>query len=152
VLVGERGVGTDAAAVLTLVADALSAEGFVVALQLPEAAVGAAMDASALESVLSTLCENARQAGATRLDITLASRDGTVSIDLVDDGPGVPAADVDRIFDPFFTSKREQGGTGLGLAIARSLLGAYRGELLLVPSVEGAHFRLLCPSSDAGTI
>ncbi|MEO7466225.1 MAG: ATP-binding protein [Sphingobium limneticum] len=51
----------------------------------------------------------------------------------------------ERSSTPFFTSKREQGGTGLGLAIARSLLEAYRADLSLLLSSQGAHFRLLCP-------
>lgn len=54
----------------------------------------------------------------------------------------MPPADREGIFDPFFTSKREQGGTGLGLSIAQSLLQAYRGSLELIPSERGAHFRI----------
>jgi signal transduction histidine kinase len=149
VLVGEQGASTDAAAVLVAIADALSTERFAIVLHLPDAVSPVAMDASALESLLSTLAENAQQAGASQLDITLTAARGSVRFDLVDDGPGIPPGDIGRIFDPFFTSKREQGGTGLGLAIARSLLDAYRGELSLLPSGQGAHFRLICPAAAA---
>ncbi|VWX51286.1 HAMP domain-containing sensor histidine kinase [Novosphingobium sp. 9U] len=147
VLVGEADATADAGKVLASVTDAFSGETFPVLHYPAETPLMVAIDAGALEAVLSTLAENARQAGATRLDIAVAVEGEMVRIDLVDDGRGVPAGDVTRIFDPFFTSKREQGGTGLGLAIARSLLDAYRGELLLVPSERGAHFRLLCPAA-----
>jgi len=149
VMVGEQGASTDANAVLVTIADALSTDTFSIVLHLPAAPVLVAMDESALESLLSTLAENAHQAGASQLEITLARQEGAVHFDLVDNGPGVPDTDAERIFEPFFTSKREQGGTGLGLAIARSLLGAYAGNLVLVPSQEGARFHMLC--RPAGT-
>ncbi|PJG46598.1 two-component sensor histidine kinase [Sphingobium sp. LB126] len=150
VLVGESGARADAGPVLAAVADAMANETFAIGLHLPGMMPPLAVDADALESVLATLCENARQAGASRLDISATRQDDQVWIALADDGPGVPEADRDRIFDPFFTSKREKGGTGLGLAIARSLLDAYRGKLQLMPSARGAHFRLICPIVQAG--
>jgi signal transduction histidine kinase len=48
-----------------------------------------------------------------------------------DDGPGIAAGDRDRVFAPFFTTKRTTGGTGLGLAIARSLIEGAGGGLTL---------------------
>jgi signal transduction histidine kinase len=152
VLVGQQGASTDAGAVLLAIADALSTERFAIELHLPETRALAAMDASALETLLSTLAENAHQAGASRLEITLARQGDVVTLDLLDDGPGVPAGDAERVFEPFFTSKREQGGTGLGLAIARSLLDAYGGRLSLLPSEQGAHFRLLCRAAGSGVL
>ncbi|WP_336962727.1 HAMP domain-containing sensor histidine kinase [Sphingobium aquiterrae] len=146
VLVRESDARTEVGPVLAAVADALKREDFVIGLRVPEEISPLAMDAGALEAVLTTLAENARQAGASRLDMTVVAQNGVAWIDLVDDGAGIPQGDRDRIFDPFFTSKREEGGTGLGLAIARSLLDAYRGELQLMPSARGAHFRLACPT------
>jgi signal transduction histidine kinase len=144
VLVGERDARTDARAVLASVADAMTGERFTIVLEVPEATPAISMDAGALEAVLTTLAENARQAGATRLDITLTHEDGGVAIEVADNGPGVPQGDRERIFDPFFTSKREAGGTGLGLAIAASLLDAYGAGLTLVSSQYGARFRIEC--------
>ncbi len=67
---------------------------------------------------------------------------------------GVPEGDRDRLFEPFFTSKRESGGTGLGLSIARSMLTASQGELWLRPSSTGACFelghRFIMAHPDAG--
>jgi signal transduction histidine kinase len=130
-----------------LVGDSSASAELAIDLRMPKKGNSLALDAGALEAVVTTIVENARQAGASRLDIGLSYHDDEVWIDLADDGPGVPPADRDRIFDPFFTSKREAGGTGLGLPIARSLLHAYRGALLLLPSGPGAHFRMVCPTA-----
>ena len=149
VLVGDSNATAEAAPVLAAVADAFRNDTLDIRVHAPPTTPPLALDGGALEAVITTLAENARQAGAARLDIDLSQRGDEAWIDLVDDGPGVPPADRARIFDPFFTSKREAGGTGLGLAIARSLLNAYRATLLLVPSAQGAHFRIVCSTGDA---
>lgn len=134
---------TDAAPVMMAIADGFSGPEFAVELILQDTIPLLRIDGDALEAVLTTLVENARQAGAKLLTITMTADASTVRFDLIDDGPGIPAGDRDRIFDPFFTSKREQGGTGLGLSIARSLLQAYGGSLDLVSSPQGAHFSIV---------
>ena len=53
----------------------------------------------------------------------------TVEIQIVDEGVGIPAENIGRIYDPFFTTKREQGGTGLGLSISNSIIQKYGGTL-----------------------
>ncbi len=105
--------------------------------------------------MLTTLVENSRRAGATCVTVTARAAPTAVLLDVADNGPGVPGPDRFRVFDPFFTSRRETGGTGLGLSIARSLLAASRaeielveGELVegeLVEGVGGARFRLMPP-------
>jgi signal transduction histidine kinase len=137
---------TDIVPILAAVTDGLGGPHFTIRKDLPDALPALALDADALEAVLTTLIENARQAGARQLSINVSTGTNNIRLDLVDDGPGVPPADHERIFDPFFTSKREQGGTGLGLSIARSLLQAYRGSLELIPSERGAHFRIIIPA------
>ncbi len=93
------------------------------------------------------LIDNARQAGASHLVISGTSAGGAVSVDFADNGSGIPPADRMRIFDTFFTSKRESGGTGLGLAIARSLAESAGGGLALEDGSVGAQFRLTLPMS-----
>lgn len=132
----------DARPILAAVADAFCSPGFAVVLDLPDAVPLLRIDGEAFDAVLTTLVENARQAGATLLTISARQESGAVRFDLIDDGPGIPVTDHSRIFAPFFTSKREQGGTGLGLSIARSLLQAYGASLDLVPSAQGAHFTI----------
>ena len=65
-----------------------------------------------------------------------------VELSVIDNGPGVPAADQGQLFEPFFTT--EAKGTGLGLYLARELCAANRAALEYVDDVPGAHFRILC--------
>ena len=141
----EADVATPLAAPVLRVTDALRQPGFHIVVDLPPGLPEAAVPAGALEAVLTTLVDNSRQAGATRVTITAGATGATVQLDVADNGPGVPEADRDRIFDPFFTSRRETGGTGLGLSIARSLLAANRAEIELIEGGEGAGFRLALP-------
>lgn len=109
----------------------------------PELSV--AMEEAALETVLATLAENARQAGAGAWRVDLGADAGMAVITLADDGPGIAAGDRDRVFDPFFTSRRTEGGTGLGLPIARALVANHGGSLDLEASGPGATFVLRLP-------
>ncbi len=73
----------------------------------------------------------------------------SVEITVTDTGVGIPVEDMDRIFEPFFTSK--EGGTGLGLAISRQIVVDHGGTLTCesVPGV-GTTFRLTLPAPDEG--
>lgn len=135
----------DLAAVAGRVADAFATDRFAVAVHIPHGPVLLAIDPAALETVLTTLVENAAQSGASRVAIVGGVGDGSCKLEVEDDGPGVPVRDRDRIFDPFHTSRREAGGTGLGLPIARSLARNAGGSLDLVPGDGGARFLLTFP-------
>jgi two-component system, OmpR family, sensor histidine kinase ChvG len=132
---------------LAKVADAMRGSNFAVELALRSPLPPAAMDRAALESVLITLIENARQAGATSIRIEALAKLRDVQMVVADNGPGIAPADQARLFEPFFTTRRADGGTGLGLAIARALVEAHRGRLELVPGDTGASFRLLVPKA-----
>ncbi len=144
---GDPAARTALGPLLAQVADGLRRDDFAIAIDLPEGLPPLATEAGALEAILITLIENARQAGAHRLTISAARDDSAVALRLADDGPGIPAADRERVFDPFFTSKREDGGTGLGLPIARALAENGRGQLELAESEAGAVFILTLPSA-----
>jgi signal transduction histidine kinase len=97
------------------------------------------------------MIQNAEQAlaprgsGCIRVQVT---QDGDhVALRVSDDGPGVPAADADRIFEPFFTSRPRPESTGLGLPVAREIAAAHRGSLELEPVPDGASFRLRVPKA-----
>jgi signal transduction histidine kinase len=72
-----------------------------------------------------------------------------IVVEVVDDGPGVPAQLNDRIFDPFFTTKPK--GSGLGLSIVRKIVDAHDGRIDLhsVPG-EGTRFRVTLPVTNGG--
>jgi len=63
-----------------------------------------------------------------------------VVISVSDNGTGIDPQVMDKVFDPFFTTRREEGGTGMGLSIVRSLVQARGGRIELVPSDKGAAF------------
>lgn len=112
-----------------------------------------AMSAAAFESIFSILLDNTLQhAGTGRsVSITLSPTDGDdgagLEIGYADDGPGIPPPTAGKIFNPFFTTAREQGGSGLGLAIVRSLLKAHNGTIELLPSEKGTAFGIRLPGA-----
>ena len=83
-----------------------------------------------------------------RIDLGLAARNGGVSVDVRDTGPGVAPADRARIFEAFVSEDLD--GTGLGLPIARELALALGGRIELQSEVgRGSRFRLLLPLEPA---
>jgi len=142
----DPGARTALEPLLNQVAEGLRRTDFAIAMNLPTTLPPVMAEPGALEAILTTLIENARQAGASEVTIAASLADGAVTIRLADNGPGIPAADRERVFDPFFTSKREQGGTGLGLPIARALAENSSGQLELADSDSGAVFVLTLPT------
>jgi signal transduction histidine kinase len=138
-------VAADALAAVRRVADAHDGPGFVVTVTAASSPPLVAVQASTVEVVLTTLIENARQAGASEVSIDLV-RDGEDLIaTVIDNGRGIAPADAERVFEPFFTTRRAAGGTGLGLAISVSLLGAEGGRLARAPVERGTRFTLTLP-------
>lgn len=138
---GEGPAAVDIVAIAHKVADALRGRDLMIGVEADRGEVRACVVPSTLETVLTTLVENSRQAGATRIEIRIAAAP-EVRVIVADDGPGIPVADRERVFEPFFTSHRASGGTGLGLPIARSLLAASRAELHLIEHATGAAFEI----------
>ena len=66
---------------------------------------------------------------------------GTVSVTVDDDGPGIAEVEFDRVFDPFYriesSRSRETGGVGLGLAVVRSVVRGHGGDITLANRPEG---------------
>jgi signal transduction histidine kinase len=141
----EADAEAELAAPIRRAADAQAGPGFAVDLDLPASLPPAAAPEATLESVVGVLLQNSRQAGASRATVAVRAEDDRLRLTVVDDGPGVPAPDRERLFEPFFTSRRESGGTGLGLSIARSLLAASNATIDLAPSLTGAVFEVWLP-------
>ncbi len=104
------------------------------------------VDVDMIEQLLINLLQNAEQALATIESpkvnmVGSMNRRGHVVIDVFDNGAGVPDDIVQKIFVPFFTTKRE--GSGVGLALTRQVMIAHGGSVKLNPSpLGGASFRL----------
>jgi signal transduction histidine kinase len=95
----------------------------------------------ALRRCLANLIDNAHRYGGGEVEVTL--RDGTeaVEIRIEDRGPGIPAEERERVFEPYVrleaSRARHTGGAGLGLAIARAVARAHGGEVTLAPRDGG---------------
>jgi signal transduction histidine kinase len=90
-------------------------------------------DGEALLRVVTNLLDNATRHGRTRVTLGAERRNGSVLVEVADDGLGFAPDDLARVFDPLFRSDRARGGatggTGLGLAIARRLARAHGGDV-----------------------
>ncbi len=91
-----------------------------------------------LNQVFMNLLQNAGQAisGQGKIDITTRKTDDSVQIIITDDGKGIPADKIDRIFEPFYTSKPVGAGTGLGLSISYGIIERHNGTIA-VESIKG---------------
>jgi signal transduction histidine kinase len=89
------------------------------------------------EIVAVNLIQNAVQAGATLVEIDLQAYATGGEIAFRDNGSGISAHNRERLFQPFFTTRRQSGGTGLGLRIVRSLLSAQGGSIRFAPGDSG---------------
>ncbi|MEM7429419.1 MAG: ATP-binding protein [Pseudomonadota bacterium] len=106
------------------------------------AAVQTRLSDESLGIIMSNLIDNALAAGATSITVTLSGSTAEHQISVSDNGPGISEGNRAKIYDPFFTTKRDEGGTGLGLGIVRSLVEAHNGRIELVNTRSGASFRL----------
>jgi signal transduction histidine kinase len=81
-----------------------------------------------------------------KLSITTSKSDNKISINIADNGPGIPEHIRDKIMQPFFTTKKGTEGTGLGLSITHDIIEVHGGELR-VESKEGkgAEFTIILP-------
>lgn len=107
------------------------------------------MPTEALEIVLGHLAENSTEHGAKHLTLAAVRQEGRAILRIVDDGHGVSPGNRDRIFQPFFTTRRASGGTGMGLDIVRAMLEAHDARIALVPSDKGASFEIDAVSPSA---
>ena len=89
---------------------------------------------------LRNIIENAQRYGGGA-EVTFVHDAEYVQIRVSDNGPGVPEAELEQVFEPFFrlekSRSRETGGTGLGLSIARTIVRAHGGEVALTNRTEG---------------
>ncbi|GAA2702842.1 ATP-binding protein [Micromonospora olivasterospora] len=105
-------------------------------------------DAHDLGRALRNLADNAARHARTRVILRVSVRDGWGCVEVTDDGPGVPEADRERIFDRFVrlddSRARSEGGSGLGLAITREVIAAHGGRVEVMPGPDMT-VRILLP-------
>ena len=109
-------------------------------------------NASELKQVLLNLLENALDASPRggRIRLECAAHPDGVELCVEDQGPGIPAADLERIFDPFFSTKAPGRGTGLGLAIVHRIVADHGGHVEVDAGGSpgrGARFRVVLPAA-----
>lgn len=106
-------------------------------------------DRGELQRLVRNLLENAVRHARSDVRLTTGMQGDAVTLEVLDDGPGVPEGDRPRIFERFFRGDAARGhddaGSGLGLAIARTIAERHGGELALLPSPTGARFALRLP-------
>jgi two-component system, OmpR family, sensor kinase len=105
-------------------------------------------DRDALERILRNLIDNALAAiqPTGRIDVQLRRLNGYIQALVVDDGPGVPEDQHQRIFERFVRLDPSKPGHGLGLAIARRIAHQHHGDLTCDPTPNGASFTLRLPT------
>jgi signal transduction histidine kinase len=104
----------------------------------------------ALDRVVVNLVENAVRYARHRVEVAVRPDGDCVLLTVTDDGPGVPAADRERVFERFTrlddARSRPAGGSGLGLAIVRELVRAYGGEVHLEDAGPGLRAVVTIPT------
>ncbi len=109
------------------------------------------IDVEALKQVIMNIIMNALQAmgDSGRLLIQTYQEDQGVRLVFTDTGPGIPQETIDKIFDPFYTTKKEGEGTGLGLSVSYSLVKNMGGTILVTSSEgSGTTFTVTLPFKD----
>jgi signal transduction histidine kinase len=104
-------------------------------------------DPGQLTRVLTNLADNARREAAHVL-LTVRRYDSQVVVEVIDDGPGVPPAERDRVFERFVRLEAGPGRNGLGLPIARAVARAHGGDLTCEDAPYGARFVLRVPAEE----
>jgi signal transduction histidine kinase len=125
---------------LRLMGHGLAEAGIRVENGLPDALPTVEGEPRALNQVFLNLLKNAAEALEGRrgtIRVTARALEGSVLVEIRDDGSGVSPEIRERLFEPFFTTREDGGGTGLGLSICRRIVREHGGEIEIGPGAEG---------------
>ncbi|HKQ70384.1 MAG TPA: ATP-binding protein [Polyangiaceae bacterium] len=137
----------------TLGAEAGPKERIAITWDIPDAPMPANLDRQMLHQVVSNVLRNAMQAvlsqkATGRIDVGVTLEHDSFVLWIDDDGPGVPEAMRESVFDPYVTTKAD--GTGLGLAIVKKIVVEHGGAVDAAPSpLGGARFRIRIPRASS---
>lgn len=110
-------------------------------------------DVDALGRIVSNLIDNAVRHAASAVTVDIAADGGEAALVVADDGPGIPPADRERVFDRFTrldeARSRDAGGTGLGLPIVRELVRLHGGTVRLEDNDPGLRAVVRIPTADS---
>lgn len=137
--------------VLNLVGHRLSKEKVITQLQLSETIPMVYNNKSGFEEALLNICMNAIDAigGVGTMSIQTSMNKGWILVAVGDSGPGVPEAQMLKLFEPFETSKEVGKGTGLGLYVSREIISSMGGDIQYSQSqLGGAQFTISLPMQN----
>jgi PAS domain S-box-containing protein len=120
------------------------------ALELGDQPLMVTVNRTRIEQILVNLVTNAVDAIGTDGTVTVAVRESDdgkrVIVEVRDTGTGIPPGDLEKIFEPFYTTKGSDRGTGLGLPVVREIVTSYGGELTVESKLgQGTTFRFDLP-------
>jgi signal transduction histidine kinase len=110
------------------------------------------MSADHLKQVLLNLVRNAEDAmpSGGYLKIQTAPADGGMEVSVTDSGCGIAQEHIPYLFDPFFSTKADQGGMGLGLSVLYGIIKNAQGHVEVESEVgKGSTFRVILPACEA---
>ncbi|WP_283428089.1 PAS domain-containing sensor histidine kinase [Shimia sagamensis] len=109
------------------------------------------------EQAMVNLLVNAKQAmerqalSERKVSITFSVHDTVLTILVKDTGPGIAQENFERIFEPFFSSKKDNGGSGIGLYMTKSVIKELDGTIRAVKEIHGACFEIKFPTAPAAS-
>lgn len=112
-------------------------------------AVNMTADGEGLRVMLANLIDNALHYASARVDVNVLSAEDGVVLEVIDDGPGIPAGERERVFDRFYRrAGTDVPGSGLGLAIVSNIAGRHRARITLddAPGGRGLAVRVRFPA------
>ena len=116
-----------------------------------EAGLSVMGDPQRLRQALDNLIGNGigHSRGGGEVTVTAVRRNGSIAIEIADEGDGIPAADLERMFEPGVRLTTDRPGSGLGLAVVRAIARAHGGEVEVESTPgQGSTFRLELPGAS----